>query len=147
MLVAFIMGFAAGLPLLLTIGLMQAWMKDAGVDLTVIGLMNLVQIPYTWKFIWAPLLDRYTLPLLGRRRGWLIIAQLALMASIAGLGLSDPLRHLGLMALMAWGWAPPSISTAIAWECCWPGAAASSWPTTCLFFRCTASWRYACCPA
>ncbi len=101
MLVAFIMGFAAGLPLLLTIGLMQAWMKDAGVDLAVIGLMNLVQIPYTWKFIWAPLLDRYTLPFLGRRRGWLVIAQLALMASIAGLGLSDPQRHLGLMALMA----------------------------------------------
>ena len=101
MLVAFIMGFAAGLPLLLTIGVMQAWMKDAGVDLTVIGLMNLVQIPYTWKFVWAPLLDRYTLPFLGRRRGWLAMAQLALMAAIAGLGLSDPRHHLGLMALMA----------------------------------------------
>ena len=101
MLVAFIMGFAAGLPLLLTIGVLQAWMKDAGVDLTVIGLMNLVQIPYTWKFIWAPLLDRYTLPLLGRRKGWLLIAQLALIAAIAGLGLTDPQRSFGLMALAA----------------------------------------------
>ncbi len=101
MLVAFIMGFAAGLPLLLTIGVMQAWMKDAGVDLTVIGLMNLVQIPYTWKFIWAPLLDRFTLPLLGRRKGWLLIAQLALIAAIAGLGLTDPQRSFGLMALAA----------------------------------------------
>ncbi len=101
MLVAFIMGFAAGLPLLLTIGVLQAWMKDAGVDLTVIGLMNLVQIPYTWKFIWAPLLDRFTLPLLGRRKGWLLIAQLALIAAIAGLGLTDPQRSFGLMALAA----------------------------------------------
>ena len=101
MLVAFIMGFAAGLPLLLTIGVLQAWMKDAGVDLTVIGLMNLVQIPYTWKFIWAPLLDRYTLPLLGRRKGWLLMAQLALIAAIAGLGLTDPQRSFGLMALAA----------------------------------------------
>jgi PAT family beta-lactamase induction signal transducer AmpG len=101
MLVAFIMGFAAGLPLLLTIGVLQAWMKDAGVDLTVIGLMNLVQIPYTWKFLWAPLLDRYAIPVLGRRKGWLTIAQLALIAAIAGLGLSDPQRHFGLMALAA----------------------------------------------
>ena len=101
MLVAFIMGFAAGLPLLLTIGLMQAWMKDAGVDLTVIGLMNLVQIPYTWKFLWAPLLDRYSIPALGRRKGWLAMAQIALIAAISGLGMSDPQRHLGLMALMA----------------------------------------------
>lgn len=101
MLVAFIMGFAAGLPLLLTIGVLQAWMKDAGVDLTVIGLMNLVQIPYTWKFIWAPLIDRYTLPLLGRRKGWLLMAQLALIAAIAALGLTDPQRSFGLMALAA----------------------------------------------
>ena len=101
MIVAFIMGFAAGLPLLLTIGLMQAWMKDAGVDLTVIGLMNLVQIPYTWKFLWAPLLDRYSIPFLGRRKGWLTITQLALMTAITGLGFSDPQRHIGLMALMA----------------------------------------------
>ena len=86
MLVAFIMGFAAGLPLLLTIGVLQAWMKDAGVDLTVIGLMNLVQIPYTWKFLWAPLLDRYAIPLLGRRKGWLTLAQLALIAAIAASG-------------------------------------------------------------
>ncbi|MBL0715897.1 MAG: AmpG family muropeptide MFS transporter [Desulfosarcina sp.] len=101
MLVTFIMGFAAGLPLLLTIGVLQAWMTDAGVDLTIIGLMTLVQIPYTWKFLWAPLLDRYAIPFLGRRRGWLTIAQLALIASIAGLALTDPQQHFGLMALAA----------------------------------------------
>ena len=62
MLVSFVMGFACGLPLLLTISLLQAWMKDEGVDLTVIGLMALVGLPYTVKFLWAPFLDRITLP-------------------------------------------------------------------------------------
>ncbi|MGD9329755.1 MAG: AmpG family muropeptide MFS transporter [Desulfobacterales bacterium] len=101
MLVALIMGFAAGLPLLLTIGVLQAWMKDAGVDLTIIGLMNLVQIPYTWKFLWAPLLDRYAIPFLGRRKGWLLLAQLALITAIIGLGMSDPRNHFGALVLMA----------------------------------------------
>ena len=71
MLVAFIMGFAGGLPLLLTVSLLQAWMTKAGVDLTVIGLMALVGLPYTLKFLWAPLMDRFTLSLFGRRRAWL----------------------------------------------------------------------------
>lgn len=90
MLVAFTMGFACGLPLLLTITLLQAWMKEEGVDLTVIGLMALVGLPYTVKFLWAPFLDRFTLHFLGRRRGWLLISQLALILSIAGLGFTDP---------------------------------------------------------
>jgi len=90
MLVALLMGFSCGLPLLLTITLLQAWMKEEGVDLTVIGIMSLVGLPYTVKFLWAPFLDRYTLPFLGRRRGWLVTAQIALMLSIAGLGLSNP---------------------------------------------------------
>ena len=83
MLVAFMMGFACGLPLLLTMSVLQAWMKDEGVDLTVIGMMALVGLPYTLKFLWAPFLDRYTLPFLGRRRGWILVAQIALMASTA----------------------------------------------------------------
>jgi PAT family beta-lactamase induction signal transducer AmpG len=90
MLVAFLMGFSCGLPLLLTISVLQAWMKEEGVDLTVIGLMALVGLPYTLKFLWAPFLDRFTLPFLGRRRGWLLVAQLALMFSIVGLGSTDP---------------------------------------------------------
>jgi PAT family beta-lactamase induction signal transducer AmpG len=65
MLVAFMMGFACGLPLLLTMSVLQAWMKDQGVDLTVIGMMALVGLPYTLKFLWAPLVDRFTLPFLG----------------------------------------------------------------------------------
>jgi len=87
---ALIMGFASGLPLLLTMGVLQAWMTEAGMDLTVIGLITLVQIPYTWKFLWAPLIDRFTPRILGRRRGWLLISQLALTLSIAALGFSDP---------------------------------------------------------
>ena len=92
MLVALVMGFACGLPLLLTISVLQAWMKDEGVDLTVIGMMALVGLPYTLKFLWAPFMDRFTLPFLGRRRGWLLIAQVALMCSIAGLGFTDPVN-------------------------------------------------------
>ena len=90
MLVALLMGFSCGLPLLLTISVLQAWMKEIGVDLTVIGLMALVGLPYTLKFIWAPLFDRFQLPFLGRRRGWLLCSQIALMVAIVGLGLADP---------------------------------------------------------
>jgi PAT family beta-lactamase induction signal transducer AmpG len=90
MLVALLMGFACGLPLLLTLTVLQAWMKEEGVDLTVIGLTALVGLPYTLKFLWAPFLDRFTLPFLGRRRGWLLVAQVFLIISIACLGLTDP---------------------------------------------------------
>lgn len=90
MLVAFFMGFYGGLPLLLTGSVLQAWMKDSGLDLTTIGLFALVGLPYTFKFLWAPLFDRYRLPWAGRRRGWLILAQLLLGAAIAGLGFSSP---------------------------------------------------------
>ena len=100
MLVALLMGFSCGLPLLLTMSVLQAWMKEEGVDLTVIGAMALVGLPYTLKFFWAPFLDRYRLPILGRRRGWLILAQIALAFSIGGLGFASPALHpLGLAAL------------------------------------------------
>jgi PAT family beta-lactamase induction signal transducer AmpG len=101
MLVAFLMGFASGLPLLLTISVLQAWMTDEGVDLGVIGLMALVGLPYTLKFLWAPLLDRYVPPFLGRRRGWLAVIQVLLMAAVAALGLTDPSASPWLVALAA----------------------------------------------
>jgi PAT family beta-lactamase induction signal transducer AmpG len=101
MLVALVMGFSCGLPLLLTVSLLQAWMKDEGVDLAVIGLMSLVGLPYTLKFLWAPIVDRFTLPFLGRRRGWLLVAQLALMAAIIGLGLSSPAADPWMLAITA----------------------------------------------
>ena len=93
MLVALLMGFSAGLPLLLTGSVLQAWMTEVGVELGTIGLFALVGLPYTLKFAWAPLLDRFTIfPILGRRRGWLLLIQLILMASIAALGFVDPLQ-------------------------------------------------------
>jgi MFS transporter, PAT family, beta-lactamase induction signal transducer AmpG len=101
MLVALVMGFSCGMPLLLTITVLQAWMTEEGVDLTVIGLMALVGLPYTVKFFWAPFMDRYTLPFLGRRRGWLLTAQLALALAIAGVGLTDPAASPWLVAAAA----------------------------------------------
>jgi len=76
-------------------------MTEKGVDLTWIGMISLVQIPYTWKFLWAPLLDRFVPPFLGRRRGWLLIAQIALMFAIVGLGYSDPVKNTALMIVAA----------------------------------------------
>ncbi len=101
MLVALLMGFSCGMPLLLTITVLQAWMTEEGVDLTVIGLMALVGLPYTIKFFWAPFMDRYTLPFLGRRRGWLLTAQLALALAIAGVGLTDPASSPWMVAVAA----------------------------------------------
>ncbi len=101
MLVCFLMGFSCGLPLLLIMGLAQAWMKDAGVDLGLIGLIALVQIPYTVKFLWAPVMDRFTPSFLGRRRGWLLMAQVLLLAAIAAMGLSNPGATPWLLVLTA----------------------------------------------
>ncbi len=90
MLIALLMGFASGLPLLLTGSVLQAWLKDGGIKLTDIGLFALVGLPYTLKFLWAPLFDRYALPRFGRRRGWLIVMQLALAAALAALSIAKP---------------------------------------------------------
>jgi PAT family beta-lactamase induction signal transducer AmpG len=101
MLVALLLGFSCGLPLLLTGSPLQAWLRREGVNLEAIGLMALVGLPYTLKFLWAPLLDRYTIPGFGRRRGWLLSAQLALVASIAALGQSDPKTSPWMVAVAA----------------------------------------------
>lgn len=101
MLLAFVMGFSGGLPLLLTGSLLQAWMVDVGVDLGTIGLFALVGLPYTLKFVWAPIMDRYSPALLGRRRGWLFLWQLCLTGSIALLGFSSPSQMLLMTALAA----------------------------------------------
>jgi PAT family beta-lactamase induction signal transducer AmpG len=101
MLVALAMGFASGLPLLLTLSVLQAWMTEEGVDLGTIGLFALVQLPYTLKFLWAPVMDRYTLPFLGRRRGWLLVFQVLLMLAIIALGMTNPVASPLLVALCA----------------------------------------------
>ncbi len=101
MIIALGMGFASGLPLLLTGTVLQAWMKQEGVDLSVIGLFALVGLPYTLKFVWAPVMDRFTPPLFGRRRGWLMITQVSLIIALIGLSLSQPAEHPWLLAAMA----------------------------------------------
>jgi len=101
MVVALIMGFSCGVPLLLTISVLQAWMKQEGIDLTTIGIFSLVGIPYTLKFLWAPLFDRFTLPFLGRRKGWLVISQILLIISIALMGLCSPSEAPWMVAFTA----------------------------------------------
>ena len=101
MLVALIMGYVVGLPLELTGFVLKTWMREEGVDLTIIGLFALVGLPYTLKFITAPILDRYTIPMFGRRRGWLLIFQIGLMISVFTLGTTTPGRNPTMVALAA----------------------------------------------
>ena len=97
-----LLGFASGLPLLLTYTTLSAWLATAGVRRAAIGAFALVGTPYAFKFAWSPLIDRLPPPLpLGRRRGWGITIQLALIAAILGLGLQDPKHHLALMGGLA----------------------------------------------
>ena len=99
------LGFASGLPLLLTASTLAIWLAEAGVDKTTIGLFALVGVPYSLKFLWAPLIDRLRLPVLtrafGRRRGWMLLTQFALMAALVGLGAAHPARDPALTALLA----------------------------------------------
>jgi PAT family beta-lactamase induction signal transducer AmpG len=96
-----LLGFASGMPYLLTRDTLQAWLTVEGVDLTTIGLLGLVGLPYTWKFVWAPLLDRFVPPFLGRRRGWLLLLQVGLAVAIAAMALQAPAEATGLLALTA----------------------------------------------
>jgi MFS transporter, PAT family, beta-lactamase induction signal transducer AmpG len=96
-----LLGFASGLPLNLTSSTLQAWLASAGIDIKTIGLFTLFSFPYIFKFLWAPLLDRYVPPLLGRRRGWILIYQLALALAIALMGLCSPQKALYLLGLAA----------------------------------------------
>lgn len=88
--IAALMGFFGGLPLLLTITILQAWLTRESVNLTTIGLFSLVGLPYAIKFLWAPLVDRFQPLALGRRRGWLLLSQIGVVGSIVLLGLQDP---------------------------------------------------------
>ena len=100
MLICIFTGFSSGLPLYILIALLPAWLRSEGVDLKVIGLFALIQLPFTWKFLWAPLFDRYSPPM-GRRRGWLIISQLALLLSIPAFGALYPKIDLWTIAYLA----------------------------------------------
>jgi MFS transporter, PAT family, beta-lactamase induction signal transducer AmpG len=105
MLICIFIGFSSGLPLFILINLIAAWLRSEGVDLKSIGLFALIGFPYTWKFLWAPVMDRYPIGALGRRRGWMLVTQILLVGAIAAFGLFDPKRDLwtiaGLAAILA----------------------------------------------
>ncbi|MDH4301462.1 MAG: MFS transporter [Nitrospira sp.] len=95
------LGFASGLPLALTSGTLQAWLTVEGVDLKTIGIFTLVGLPYTLKFLWAPVMDRVVPPWLGRRRGWMVLTQLCVAASLVLMAMTDPKIHPGWLAAYA----------------------------------------------
>ncbi|WP_316673839.1 AmpG family muropeptide MFS transporter [uncultured Tolumonas sp.] len=103
MLICVFTGFSSGLPLYLLLNLVPAWLKTEQIDLKAIGLLSLVQFPYTWKFIWSPLIDRYPIFNLGRRRGWMFLSQLVLIIAIASLGFFSPQTSLWTIAYLAFG--------------------------------------------
>ena len=96
-----VLGFASGLPLALTGQAMQAWLGSEGVGLATIGFLTLVGLPYTFKFLWAPLMDRFELPWLGRRRGWLVATQLGLAGALAWMAATPPAGRVQAFALLA----------------------------------------------
>ena len=93
------LGFSSGLPLYTLIYLMQAWLATAGLDVKALGLFGLMTFPYTFKFLWAPLMDRYSIGRLGRRRGWMAVTQIGLFLVIGGVGMFDPKQELSLIVL------------------------------------------------
>lgn len=95
------LGFSSGLPLLLTGGTLTTWLASEGVSVEAIGAFALVQVPYNLKFAWAPLLDRFAVPGLGRRRGWMLLAQLSLIVGLAALGATDARGSAGTLAVLA----------------------------------------------
>lgn len=101
MLAVLFLGFSSGLPLFTLIYLMQAWLAKSGVDIKALGLFALVGFPYTFKFLWAPFMDRFSVGRLGRRRGWMALTQLALFGVIGSMGMLDPHTQLPLIVAAA----------------------------------------------
>jgi len=101
MAILLLLGFSSGLPFYLTSKTLQGWMTNAKVDLATIGFFSLVTLPYSLKFLWAPIMDRYIPPFLGRRRGWVLITQVALLIAIAAMSLHDPQTGLKMLAVNA----------------------------------------------
>lgn len=101
MLICVFLGFSSGLPLFILLSLMQAWLAKSGLNVKALGLFALVMFPYTWKFLWSPLMDRFSFGSLGRRRGWMALTQGLLFIGIGCMGLLDPITQLPLIAFMA----------------------------------------------
>jgi PAT family beta-lactamase induction signal transducer AmpG len=100
LLLCVLQGFSSGLPLYVLIQLVPGWLRSEGVDLSTIGLLSLATLPYTWKFVWSPLLDRFKPPFLGRRRGWAVVSQVLLLATIALFGSTSPTSSSAIVVLM-----------------------------------------------
>src|SRR5581483_11111890 len=96
-----VLGFASGLPYALTGDTLSAWLSVRGISVETIGLFSIVTLPYALKFLWSPLMDRFVPPLLGRRRGWLLISQILLIPAIAGMAFWEKGASLKLLALWA----------------------------------------------
>ncbi len=96
-----LLGFSSGLPLFLTSRTLQIWMTEENVDLGVIGLFAVVALPYSLKFLWSPLLDRFVPPFMGRRRGWLVITQVGLLVAIAAMAFQKPAQDVQVLQLLA----------------------------------------------
>ena len=103
MLIILVLGFSSGLPLFILLYLLQAWLAKSGLNVKALGLFALVQFPYIWKFLWAPLMDRYSIGSLGRRRGWMALTQAALFLAIGSMGMLDPATQVGFIAMAAAG--------------------------------------------
>ena len=105
MLICIFTGFTSGLPLYFLINLIPAWLRTENIDLKTIGLMSLIGLPFTWKFIWSPVMDAVRLPFLGRRRGWMLVTQIGLLLALAAYAFLNPHQHLpviiGLSAVVA----------------------------------------------
>jgi len=101
MLICIFTGFSSGLPLFVLYQLVPGWLRDQGVSLAEIGLFSLIGIPYVWKFLWSPLMDRYSLGGLGRRRSWMLVTQLFLLFSIAAFGWVNPTANIWSVAYLA----------------------------------------------
>ena len=99
--VILLLGFSSGLPIALVSSTLQAWLTVEGIDLATIGMITLVGIPYTWKFLWSPAMDRFVPPFLGRRRGWLAITQLAVALGVAAMAFCSPRTDITLLATLA----------------------------------------------
>jgi len=100
MLTCIFIGFSSGMPLYVLIQLVPAWLRSNGVDLATIGLFAVVSLPYTWKFLWSPLMDRFSLPFLGRRRGWALMTQIGLFLAIGSMGQFDPSQSLKMIVVL-----------------------------------------------
>jgi PAT family beta-lactamase induction signal transducer AmpG len=101
MLICVFLGFTSGLPLFILLSLLQAWLAKSGLNVKALGLFALVMFPYTWKFLWSPLMDRFHFGRMGRRRGWMLFTQIGLFFGIGAMGMLDPQTQIGTIAFMA----------------------------------------------